>query len=260
MKIRLKHIHTQRIETKNKMKKIVVFTGAGVSVESGVPAFRYGEDALWAGVPVGDVATPAGWKKDRENVLDFYNQRRKQLLDVEPNDAHKALAKLEGKYSVTVVTQNVDDLHERGGSSNVLHLHGELTKARGCMYDHKTSPFDKEVEIGYNDINVGDKCEETGSQLRPHIVWFGEMPFHTDEALSAIQEADIVMIIGTSLQIGYTIPMLGVGAQNASEIYYIDPEPARYLDAYGIPVVYIEDGATKGVGELVDILMAREYA
>lgn len=240
------------------MKKIVIFTGAGVSEESGVPTFRSGENALWAGVPVGDVATPAGWKADRENVLDFYNARRKQLTEVEPNDAHKALAKLQEKYEVTVVTQNVDDLHERSGSNTVYHLHGELTKARGCMYDHKTSPFDTIHEIGYKDINIGDKCSETGSQLRPHIVWFGEMPFNVDESTMALQEADILLVVGTSLQIGYTIPLLGLGVQNASEVFYIDPKPANYLNEYGLPITYIEKKAVEGVTDLVEILLARE--
>jgi len=239
------------------MKKITIFSGAGISEESGVPTFRSGETALWAGVPVGDVATPAGWKKDRENVLDFYNARRKQLTEVTPNAAHEALAKLEEKYDVTIVTQNVDDLHERGGSTNVLHLHGELTKARGCMYDHKTSPVDNVYDIGYNDINIGDKCNVSGSQLRPHIVWFGEMPFNVEESMLAIEEADIIMIIGTSLQIGYTIPLLGNGAHSADEVYYIDPKPANYLDAYSLPITYIKNKAVEGVTDLVNILMAR---
>ena len=239
-------------------KKIVIFSGAGISAESGVPTFRFGEDALWAGVPVGDVATPEGWKKDRENVLDFYNDRRQQLTTVKPNDAHKALFDLESEYDVTIVTQNVDDLHERGGSTNVLHLHGELTKARGCMYNHKTSELDNIINIGYNDINIGDKCEITGSQLRPHIVWFGEYPHNTNKAIEAFKNADILIIIGTSLQIGYTIPMIGNNIDKDCEVYYIDPEPAKYLDQYGLPIVYIEKKAVEGVKDLVEILKNRK--
>jgi len=239
-------------------KKITIFTGAGVSEESGIPTFRYGANALWAGVPVGDVATPSGWKKDRENVLDFYNARRKQLSEVLPNAAHEALAKLEEKYDVTIVTQNVDDLHEKAGSTNVLHLHGELTKARGCVYYHKAAPVDNVYNIGYDDINIGDKCENTGSQLRPHIVWFGEMPFNVEESMSAIKDSDILLVIGTSLQISYTIPLLGDGGQAVGEVYYIDPNPVNYLDTYNLPITYIKEKAIKGVTDLVEILMVRE--
>lgn len=238
-------------------KKITIFTGAGISQESGVPTFRTGVEALWAGVPVGDVATREGWKKDRENVLDFYNERRRQMLEVEPNLAHIALSNLENDYDVTIITQNVDDLHERGGSTNVLHLHGELTKARGCMYNHKTSPLDTVYDIGYDDIVIGDKCTESGSQLRPHIVWFGEMPFNVDEATTALYEADIVIIIGTSLEISYTIPLVGDGAKDADEVYYIDPNPPTYLNQYGLPITYINKKAVEGVTDLVNILLAR---
>ena len=215
-------------------KKIVVFTGAGVSRESGVLTFRDSVDGLWENHKIDDVCTPSGWKKDREKVLNFYNDRRRQLPTVEPNSAHTGLVKLEEKYDVTIVTQNVDDLHERAGSSKILHLHGELTKARGTLSSKETI-----VEIGYNDINIGDKCEITGSQLRPHIVWFEEYPFNVEESHTAIGEADILFIIGTSLNIGYTLQLLA----NASEdckIYYIDPEPNEILSKYGMDIKYIK--------------------
>ena len=156
-------------------KKIVIFTGAGVSKESGVDTFR-DSGGLWEGHNVEDVATPDGWKRNRELVLEFYNQRRRQLKDVLPNSAHKAIAELDKNedYDVIVITQNVDNLHERAGSNKVVHLHGELTKVRGCMYSHKVSKLDSIKDIGYEDVNIGDKCEVTGSQLRPHVVWFGE--------------------------------------------------------------------------------------
>ena len=149
------------------MKKIVVFSGAGLDRESGVLTFRDCKDGLWGKYDTKEVATVEGWRKDREKVLDFYNERRQEMPNVEPNDAHKALAKLEEHFEVINITQNVSDLLERGGSTNVLHLHGELTKARGCM-----NPKSEPTVIGYDDINIGDKSED-GSQMRPHIVWFG---------------------------------------------------------------------------------------
>lgn len=230
-------------------KKIVVFTGAGVSRESGILTFRDSVDGLWENHNIDDVCTPSGWKKDREKVLNFYNDRRRQLPTVEPNDAHKDLVRLEEKYDVTIVTQNVDDLHERAGSSKILHLHGELTKARSTMYSHKTI-----VEIGYNDINIGNKCEITGSQLRPHIVWFEEMPFNVEESYDAITEADVLIIIGTSLMIGYTLNLLS-SVNGDCKIYYIDPQPSRYLDHLNKEITYIEKPATEGVKGVVEELL-----
>ena len=191
-----------------KKKKIVVFTGAGISRESGILTFRDVKDGLWNNHNLEDVATIEGWRKDREKVLAFYNERRQELINVTPNGAHNALVELENDYDVTIITQNVDDLHERAGSTNVVHLHGELTKARGCMYNNKTSPLDNVVNIGYADIKIGDKCSVSDSQLRPHIVWFGEYPFEIDKAFKSVRDADILLIIGTSLQITYTIDML----------------------------------------------------
>lgn len=242
-------------------KKIVVFSGAGISAESGVSTFR-NNNGLWDNYNIEEVATPQGWKKDREKVLKFYNERRAQLPTVQPNDAHKALVSLENEYDVTIVTQNVDDLHERAGSTNILHLHGELTKARGCYYDNKPSTLDQIYDIGYNEIKVGDKCEFTDSQLRPHIVWFGEYPFDVDKAYQAIRKTDILIIVGTSLQIGYTINLLSEAKlagsdENPCEIYYVDPQPMRYLDNYGLKINYIQKLATEGITELVNNLLNR---
>ena len=228
-------------------KKIVVFTGAGVSRESGILTFRDSVDGLWENHNIDDVCTPSGWKKDREKVLNFYNDRRRQLPSVEPNSAHTGLVKLEDKYDVTIVTQNVDNLHERAGSSKILHLHGELTKARGTL-----SSKESIVDIGYDDINVGDKCPN-GSQLRPHIVWFEEYPFNVEESYDAMVEADVLIIIGTSLMIGYTLNLLS-SVSDDCKIYYIDPQPSRYLD-HTKNVTYIEKPATEGVMSVVNELM-----
>lgn len=228
-------------------KKIVVFTGAGVSRESGILTFRDSVDGLWENHNIDDVCTPSGWKKDREKVLNFYNDRRRQLPSVEPNSAHTGLVKLEDKYDVTIVTQNVDDLHERAGSSKILHLHGELTKARGTL-----SSKESIVDIGYDDINIGDKCPN-GSQLRPHIVWFEEYPFNVEESYDAMIEADVLIIIGTSLMIGYTLNLLS-SVSDDCKIYYIDPQPSRYLD-HTKDITYIEKPATEGVESILNELL-----
>jgi len=213
-------------------KKILIFTGAGVSAESGVATFRTGDDGLWYNHKVEDVATPGGWRRDREKVLNFYNMRRAQLKDVEPNIAHKIITDLEKDYDVTVVTQNVDDLHERAGSTNIIHLHGELTKARGCMYEHKSSALDSIIDIGYEPIKIGDKCPTTGSQLRPHIVWFGEGLDQSDidRASAAANDCNICIIVGTSMQVApaNTIPFL---TKESTNIYYVDPSDADFYVA-----------------------------
>lgn len=235
-------------------KKIAVFTGAGVSAESGISTFRGIKNGLWYNYKVEDVATIDGWRKDRSKVLEFHNMLRSKLPTVEPNDAHKALAALENEYDVTIITQNVDNLHERGGSTNVLHLHGELTKARSCLYENKTSPLDEVIDIGYKDINLGDKCPNTGSQLRPHIVWFGEYPFNVEEAYDAITHADVLLVIGTSLQISYTLDMLK-SVKEGVEVYYIDPNPVQYLTNMGMKVKYVKKNAVEGVNEIVNNLL-----
>jgi len=241
------------------VKKIVIFTGAGISAESGVQTFRDAKTGLWNNHNIDDVATISGWRKNRELVLNFYNELRTSMPNFEPNDAHKALVELEEEYDVKIITQNVDDLHERAGSKNIIHLHGELTKARGAIYDHKSSPADNVIDIGYKEIKIGDKCPLTGSQLRPHIVWFGEYPFGVSEACEAISQCDILLIIGTSLQISYTLDVLNKVKRstidnNGCDIYYIDPKPMHYLDNYGLTVNYVDKKAVEGVREIVNKL------
>ncbi|MCW4467818.1 NAD-dependent deacylase [Flavobacterium sp. MFBS3-15] len=196
-------------------KKLVVLSGAGVSAESGIRTFR-DADGLWEGHDVMDVATPEGFRKNPALVLDFYNQRRRQLFEVQPNKAHIIIAELEKDFEVTVITQNVDDLHERAGSTNVLHLHGELLKARSV----NSSDF---VEWK-DDINLGDMHTD-GHQLRPHIVWFGEAVPAITEAIIIVEKADYVIVIGTSLQV-YPAAGLMDYARPDTSIFYVDPNPA----------------------------------
>lgn len=233
-------------------KKIVFFSGAGISRESGVLTFRDCKDGLWNNHRIEDVATPAAWGKNRESVLGFYNERRKQMPEVIPNAGHLLIAGLEKDYDVTILTQNVDDLHERAGSTNVIHLHGELTKARSSM-KYSAEP----VEIGYNDINIGDKAED-GSQLRPHIVWFGEMPFGVDRGYQAIRDADYLIVIGTSLNITYTLDMLAE-AKDDCKVMYIDPEPSELLGRYIMkPVTLMKYGGAEGMARLIAKLKKTE--
>lgn len=175
----------------NLMKKLVVLTGAGISAESGIPTFR-DAGGLWEGYRVEDVASPEGWKRNPEVVLEFYNQRRKRALEVVPNDGHKIVAELEGHFDVTVVTQNVDNLHERAGSTQVLHLHGSLFESRSTVDENLIYPIS-----GWQ-LNLGDTCEK-GSQLRPNIVWFGELVPMMEKAVMHASQADIFLVVGTSL-------------------------------------------------------------
>jgi NAD-dependent deacetylase len=196
-------------------RKILVFSGAGVSAESGISTFR-DSNGLWENHSIEEVATPQGWRRNPSLVLDFYNKRRAQLKEVAPNEAHQLIAKLEEKYDVTVVTQNVDNLHERAGSSDVIHLHGELTKVR------PTNRLDNEI-VWTEDLIIGDMCEN-GFQLRPHIVWFGEM-LNEEYIISsriAAESADICIIIGTSLQV-YPANEIPYFAKKDCLIYVIDP-------------------------------------
>jgi NAD-dependent deacetylase len=172
---------------------VVVLTGAGISAESGLSTFR-DKGGLWERYSIEDVATPEAFDRNPELVLDFYNQRRRQLGDAEPNAAHRALAELESSHRVTVITQNVDDLHERAGSTNVVHLHGELTKVRSCEHPNLI------YNLGYDAIRLGDTCEQ-GSQLRPHVVWFGEAVPMIEAAAEIVPMADHLLIVGTSLQV-----------------------------------------------------------
>jgi NAD-dependent deacetylase len=202
------------------MKKIVVLSGAGISAESGIKTFR-DADGLWEGHDIMEVASPIGWNKNPTLVLDFYNKRRAQLLTVQPNKAHEILAELEKQFNVHIITQNVDDLHERAGSSSVLHLHGELLKVRSIANE-------KNIMHWKTDLNLDD-CDEKGNQLRPHIVWFGEAVPLIEKAIEIVETADILVIIGTSLQVYPAAGLMNYVNQNVP-VYYIDPKPATIYD------------------------------
>lgn len=219
-------------------RNIVVFSGAGISAESGLPTFR-GADGLWRNHSVYEVATPEAWARDPQLVLDFYNERRQLLRTVEPNPAHRALAKLEQHHNVVVVTQNVDDLHERGGSSQVIHLHGELMKARSSERESLVYP------LAERDIAMGDVCE-LGSQLRPHVVWFGEAVHHTDAACAAIAEADVLLVVGTSLSVYPAAGFITLAPEHA-ERYIVAPE----LDHSPSDFTWLRGTATQYVPGLV---------
>ena len=197
-------------------KRITVLTGAGISAESGIKTFR-DAGGLWEGHDVMEVASPQGWNNNRSLVIDFYNQRRAQLLEVTPNLGHDALVDLEDKYEVHIITQNVDDLHERAGSSNIIHLHGELTKVRSLGNEKLVYDWRK-------DLIEGDLCEE-GYQLRPHIVWFGEEVPEMNTAIKLVQKAEIFIIVGTSMQV-YPAASLVQFVSPSVKIFFIDPKPA----------------------------------
>ncbi len=231
------------------MEHIVVMTGAGISAESGIKTFR-DADGLWEGHDVMEVASPQGWARNRELVLKFYNNRRRQLFEVKPNDAHFAIADLEKKFKVTVITQNVDDLHERAGSTNIIHLHGELRKSRSTMDSALVYDCD-------TDINLGDKCEK-GAQLRPHIVWFGEDVPLLQKAAEITSRADLVLVVGSSMQV-YPAAGLVAYAPNYAPVYYIDKKPAvNYELKQRKNLRIIADAATVGVRKIVDELLIAE--
>lgn len=226
-------------------KKIVVLTGAGMSAESGIATFR-DTDGLWENHRVEDVASPQGFRVNPKLVLDFYNSRRKELLQVKPNEGHIGLAELEKEYDVTIVTQNVDNLHERAGSSDVVHLHGELMKSRSS----RDPSVIYEMDEDNIEINIGDMCE-LGTQLRPDIVWFGEAVPMIETAAKLVQKADIVVIIGTSLNV-YPAAGLVDYAKPDTPIYLIDPKDVR---GGRRNIHFIQKGASEGVKELTEILM-----
>jgi len=226
------------------MKKIVILTGAGISAESGIKTFR-DSDGLWENHSIEEVATPEGWRQNPALVLKFYNDRRKQLFEVVPNDAHTALQRLEAQYDVQIITQNVDNLHERAGSSKILHLHGLLTEARSSVDEHLV------YEIGNKAIEIGDKCEK-GSQLRPNIVWFGEQVPNIEIAARMTGEADILMVIGTSLVVYPAAGLLHYAPRTCRK-YLIDPN-AQKMD-YLPGVTIISEKAGTGVPKLVEQLL-----
>lgn len=221
--------------------KIAVLTGAGVSAESGIKTFR-DSDGLWEGHDVMEVASPEGFERNPAVVLDFYNQRRRQLLTVEPNAAHIALAELEKIHDVTIITQNVDDLHERAGSTNVIHLHGELLKVR--------STFDEALILDWKeDLNLGHFCEYN-HQLRPHIVWFGEMVPMIEVAAEIVEKADAVIIVGTSMQV-YPAAGLVQYAKTEAHIYFVDPKPSI---SESRRITVFAENASLGIPKIVELL------
>ena len=223
-------------------KHLVILTGAGVSAESGFATFRE-TGGLWEQYDVNDVASIEGWYRNRELVLDFYNERRAQLRNARPNAAHLDMAGLEQDYRVDVITQNVDNLHERAGSTHVLHLHGELTKVRpeNGVYERDFSEAEV-IDVGYEPVRLGDLAPN-GSQLRPHIVFFGESVPKIEKAISLVESADMLLIVGTSLQV-YPAAGLYRYAPSACPIWVIDPKPVPIADPR---VTLITDVATKGM-------------
>ena len=225
-------------------KRLVVLTGAGISAESGIKTFR-DADGLWEGHHVMDVASPEGWHRNAAMVLNFYNERRKQLQAVQPNKGHLVLAELEKYFDVSIITQNVDNLHEQAGSTKVLHLHGELLKVRSTKNEAYILDWKHDLIIG----DVDDK----GHQLRPHIVWFGEMVPELEAAVGLLEQADCVVIIGTSLQV-YPAAGLLHYAQHDVPIYYIDPNPAGITNLQN-PLEVIAMNATDGLPLLREKLL-----
>ena len=220
------------------MKKVVVLTGAGISAESGISTFR-DSNGLWENHDIMEVASPEGWQNNPELVLNFYNLRRRQLKEVQPNSAHYFLKELEKKFEVVVITQNVDDLHERAGSSQVIHLHGELKKVRSEKSEDLILDWEE-------DIQLGDLAED-GAQLRPHIVWFGEMVPMMEKAIEEVSDADIMLVIGTSLQV-YPAASLIDFIEYGKPIYVIDPNSVSVSNNPHIKI--IRKKATEGVKEL----------
>ena len=218
------------------MKKIVVLTGAGMSAESGISTFR-DSNGLWENHDIMEVASPEGWKKNPALVLDFYNKRRVQLKEVKPNKGHEILAELEKNFDVQIITQNVDNLHEKAGSSNVLHLHGELVKVRGEFSENESIFWETDIHLG--DVN------ENAEQLRPDIVWFGEQVPAIEEAIPYMENADVVIIIGTSLQV-YPAAGLMHYAKYHVPVYYIDPNPATIYDLAN-PLEVLTMSASEGM-------------
>lgn len=221
-------------------KKLVVLSGAGISAESGIATFR-DSNGLWEGHDVMEVASPEGWLSNQELVLDFYNKRRENVIESKPNQAHLLIAQLENKYKVNIITQNVDDLHERAGSSKILHLHGEIRKSRSTVDSNLT------YSIEGTELNKGEKCEK-GSQLRPDIVWFGEMVPAMDEAIPLVENADVIIIIGTSMVV-YPAAGLVDYANSDCKIFVIDPNMPSIKKSNNL--ILIEEKGTIGMEIMV---------
>lgn len=227
------------------MKKLVVFSGAGISAESGLKTFR-DSDGLWENYNVMEVATPEAWHTNPVLVIEFYNKRRKQAIEAEPNPAHHAIVELEKKYDVQIITQNIDDLHERAGSSKVLHLHGEIRKSRSTA-DHNLV-----YDIEGSELNIGDTCEKD-SQLRPHVVWFGEAVPNMEIAYDMVKQAEILMVVGTSLNV-YPAAGLVNFASPLCKKYLIDPKEVNVADIENMEAIKEKagSGVPKVVKELLD--------
>lgn len=225
------------------MEKLVVISGSGISQESGIPTYR-DMGGLWEQYSFEELASPMGWINNPELVLNFYNARRKQLLECKPNKGHKLLAELENKFDVTIITQNVDDLHERAGSKNILHLHGEIRKARSTTNQN----YVVNIEGAY--LNIGDKCPH-GSQLRPNVVWFGEEVTAIPQAIKIVETADIIVVIGTSLNV-YPAASLIYYANRAKQKFLIDPGSVADTRIQGFEI--IKEKACKGVEILINKL------
>lgn len=225
------------------MKNIVVFSGAGISAESGLNTFR-DSDGLWENYEITEVATPEAWIKNSKLVLDFYNMRRKQVIEAMPNEAHLAICKLEKKFNVTVITQNIDDLHERAGSKKIIHLHGEILKSRSTLTG-------KIYPIKGSELTIGDLCEEK-SQLRPHVVWFGEDVPMMFDAAKTCETADILLVIGTSLNVYPAASLLNYVPNNC-KIYLIDPKEVNA--GYQKNISFIQEKASIGLPNLVNELL-----
>lgn len=228
-------------------KRITVLTGAGMSAESGLKTFR-DANGLWEGHDVMEVASPQGFAKNPELVLEFYNQRRRQLKEVQPNAGHRALAELESHFEVDIITQNVDNLHEKAGSSKVLHLHGELLKVRSAKNEHHVLDWTEDLVLG--------DLDENGHQLRPHIVWFGEMVPMLEPAIEITSKTDILMIIGTSMQV-YPAASLVNYVSFGTPIYFIDPRPNISGSDFS-NLTIISENASVGVPKLVNELMQQQ--
>jgi len=227
-------------------KKLVVFSGAGISAESGVKTFR-DSNGLWENHKIEEVASPEGFARDPKKVLDFYNARRRQLKEVRPNEAHLILAELEAYFDVTIITQNVDDLHEKAGSTTIIHLHGELKKARPVNSDSQIIPWEE-------DLNLGDVNFE-GIQLRPHIVWFGEMVTEMEKAIAVAETADVFLVVGTSMQV-YPAAGLIEYVPKHCKVFVIDPDlENRFTQKEN----FFQTSATEGMRKLKTILLKEEY-
>lgn len=226
-------------------KKLVVLTGAGISAESGIPTFRSGVDGLWNNMKVDDIATPEGFSRNPQMVLDFYNKMHKDLPGIRPNYGHIGLKELEEDFNVTVITQNVDDLHEKAGSSKIIHLHGELSKycTEGDTLEGQPWPWDKELKVG----EVG----ENGTQVRPFIIWFGEAVPNLNKAITEAYQADIFLIIGTSLEV-YPAASLIEYVPYESRIYVIDPNPKN--SPYRRDIINISKEASEGMKEFIKMI------